>query len=56
MAGCIIEFIGGGPGGLGSWHTRKFTATRNGGAFRDGKPLQVSATRQLRDAVVVSAA
>ena len=30
----------------------RFTATRNGGAHLDGKPIHVSATEQLRDAVV----
>ncbi len=54
VAGCVIEFIGGGPGGVGDWRTRQFTASRNGGAFLDGKPLRVSRTKKLGDAVIVS--
>lgn len=54
VAGCVIEFLGGGPGGLGNWNTRTFTAYRNGGAFLDGKPLMVSRTKDLRDMVIVS--
>uniref|UniRef100_A0A7S0RNB6 Inositol-1-monophosphatase n=1 Tax=Chlamydomonas leiostraca TaxID=1034604 RepID=A0A7S0RNB6_9CHLO len=56
VAGCVIEFIGGGPGGVGDWKTRTFTAYRNGGAYLDGKPLCVSRTKELRDAVVATEA
>ncbi len=53
VAGVVIEFVGGGPGGVGGYVSRKFTAARNRGAFLDGKPLQVSGTRKLEDALVV---
>jgi myo-inositol-1(or 4)-monophosphatase len=50
VAGCVVEFVG----APGAWTARTYWAHRNGGAFCDGKPIQVSRTRQLRDAVVVS--
>ncbi|KAL6759541.1 hypothetical protein V8C86DRAFT_3133168 [Haematococcus lacustris] len=56
MAGCVIEFIGGGPGGLGGWQRRKYSACRNGGAFLDGQRLAVSRTRHLRDALLATEA
>lgn len=31
VAGCVVEFVGGGPGGVGDWRPRVFTAQRNGG-------------------------
>lgn len=49
VAGCVVEFIGGPK----TWHTRTFTAHRNGGAFVDGQQIFVSSVKELRDALVV---
>jgi len=50
VAGCVIEFVG----APGDWRMRKYYACRNGGAMRDGKPISVSGTKELRDAVVAT--
>lgn len=52
VAGCVVEFIGGPK----TWHTRTFTAHRNGGAFVDGQQIFVSSVKELRDALVATEA
>jgi hypothetical protein len=42
VPGAVVEFCG----GPGSWITRTYTAARNGGAFCNGKPIQVRIVRQ----------
>lgn len=50
VAACVVEFCG----GPGTWVTRTYTATRNGGAFVNGTPLCVSRTKQLSSALLVT--
>ncbi len=42
------------PGGPGTWVTRTYTATRNGGAFLNGTPLCVSRTKSLDQSLLVT--
>lgn len=41
-------------GGPGTWVTRTYTATRNGGAFMNGTPLCVSRTKTLDQSLLVT--
>lgn len=50
VAACVVEFTG----GPGTWVTRTYTATRNGGAFMNGTPLCVSRTKELSSALLVT--
>lgn len=50
VASCVVEFAG----GPGTWVTRTYTAHRNGGAFMNGKPLTVSRTSKVSDALLVT--
>ena len=38
------------------WNTRTFTACRNGGAFANGKPIQISRVKELEKSLLVSLA
>ena len=50
VAGCVMEFTG----GPNAWVPRVFAAHRNGGSTCNGKPISISSTRKLQDALVVS--
>lgn len=50
VASTVIEFAG----GPGTWVTRTYTAHRNGGAFLNGKPIQVSKQHDIRRSLVVT--
>eukprot|EP00775_Hariotina_reticulata_P012474 gene12474-12608_t len=50
VAGCVIEFTGG-PGG---WGTRQYSGGRNLGSTVNGRPLLVSSTKKLVDALVAT--
>lgn len=52
VAGCVIEF----HGGPKQWHTRTFTAHRNGGAFCDGQQIFVSRVKEIPNALVCTEA
>ncbi|KXZ47648.1 hypothetical protein GPECTOR_34g807 [Gonium pectorale] len=57
VAGCVVEFLpsGGSPAAGGAaWTMRTFSASRNGGAFADGKQIFVSGVKELRDALVAT--
>lgn len=50
VAATVIEFCG----GPGSWITRTYAASRNGGATCNGKSIQVSKTHELEKALLVT--
>jgi len=50
VAGCVVEFTG----GPHAWGTRTFTAHRNGGAFCNGKPIQVSRVKEVERSLLVT--
>jgi hypothetical protein len=50
VAAVVVEFAG----GPGAWVTKTYTASRNGGAFMDGKPICVSRCHDLRRSLLVS--
>ncbi|KAI3428298.1 hypothetical protein D9Q98_006677 [Chlorella vulgaris] len=50
VASTVIEFCG----GPGTWMTRTYTAARNGGAFCNGKPIQVSKTHDVEKSLLVT--
>eukprot|EP00210_Caulerpa_lentillifera_P005259 g5026.t1 len=50
LASCVIEFVG----GPGMWNTRTFTASRNGGAFANGKPIEISRVKDVEKSLLVT--
>lgn len=63
LASCIIEFTGlfnntqmiiSDPGGVGLWNTRTYTAYRNGGAFANDVPIQISRIKEIEKSLLVS--
>lgn len=50
VAAVVVEFAG----GVGSWVTRTYTATKGGGAFLNGKPINVSSTEALQRSLLVN--
>ncbi|GMH41162.1 hypothetical protein BSKO_09072 [Bryopsis sp. KO-2023] len=50
VAACVVEFTG----GPGLWSTRTFTASRNHGAFADGKRITVSRVKELERSLMAT--
>eukprot|EP00884_Botryococcus_braunii_P005618 jgi/Botrbrau1/15057/Bobra.118_2s0005.1 len=50
VAAVVVEFCG----GPGAWTSKTYTASRNGGAFMDGKPICVSRCHDLRRSLLAT--
>jgi myo-inositol-1(or 4)-monophosphatase len=50
VASTVVEFCG----GPGTWVTRTYTAARNGGAFCNGNPIQVSKVHDVANSLLVT--
>ena len=52
VAACVVEFAG----GPGTWVTRTYTATADGGAFFNGQPISASSCSSVAQSLLVGSA